>query len=171
MAAINGSKSGNPPVTKPPVTRHNKAQPSDFSITSIPVEKSPSDTDADAISVAPSEISVEDFTAIASRKEVVVSRSAFGKSKNGSTSTSSTLTKEMIDQMIEEKLQTKFAEYQITMEDQLRRVEEQANVRLNDMEKKLDALTSGSNEPKAPSTPTTPQSPSMQPLYLRSVRR
>ena len=165
MAAINGSKSGNPPVTKPPVTRHNKVQPSDFSITSIPVEKSPSDTDADANSVAPSEISVEDFTAIASRKDVV-SRSAYGKSKSG---TPLCLTKEMVDQMIEEELQAKFAQFQITIEDQLRLVEEQANDRLNEMEKKLDTLTTGSNDEQT--APTTPQSPSMQPVYLRSFRR
>ncbi|KAL3917124.1 MAG: hypothetical protein SGILL_004858 [Bacillariaceae sp.] len=134
MAAINGTKA----VAPAPVTRratHQKARPSDFSITSIPVRTSPFGAIADDHSVAPSEISVEDFTAIAPRKEP--SRIVSGKSKPFSTSS---LTKEKVDQMIDEKIQAQFDAMQKGIESQLRLVEAHAIERLDELEKRLNAL-------------------------------
>jgi hypothetical protein len=161
MAAINSNKQNNPPVTKPPATCH-KAQPSDFSITSIPVENLPSGAYTDDHSVAASEISAEDFTAAASKKGS--SRIVSGRTKNPNPSI---MTKTMVNQMIEEKIQAKLAELQNTIEDQLRRVEEQANNRIHEIEKKMDTLMSLPDKQKILNS----LSPVVQPSYLRPVGR
>jgi hypothetical protein len=116
-------------------------RPSDLSTKSIPAEIRPSDPNnpnCDDHSLAASSVSGEDFT---TGGATFKQESSFDKviRKDTMGSSSTLLTKEMIDQMMEEKLQTKFVEIYTSLESIIRQVEHNTNARLNDMDKKLDA--------------------------------
>jgi hypothetical protein len=146
LAAINKQSSS----MSPTIGESTNDRPSYLSTKSIPAEIRPSKphiVNGDDHSLAASSVSGEDFAAGSTfnKQEISLGQNVrmMGKDTTigctcSASSTPPLLTKEMIDQMIEEKLQAKFAEVFSSLECIIREGEESSHARLSEMEKKLD---------------------------------
>ncbi|KAG7363983.1 hypothetical protein IV203_037185 [Nitzschia inconspicua] len=137
LAAINKQSCSTPTVVSNVGTI---GRPSDVSAKSIPAEivpANPNNHDCDDHSIAASSVSGEDFAAATGTTKHEASSSI---DKVRSATAASLLTKEIIERMIEDTLQAKFGELQEILETRIRRMEDDTNARLDEMENKLHAL-------------------------------
>jgi hypothetical protein len=187
LAAIasHSSKSQHSPSLSAAVPRQNKTsrsvstsgliRPSDASAKSVPVEihptADPNDNDDDDLSA----VSGDDFAASSSKKIQPASSKIIGGNNNGGIA----LTKEMVDKMLEEKLQAQLSRWNETTEKKLQQLELEMKFRLDEMERKLNALSTNEEGLKV-NTSCTPATMNAEPRnspvvkggnYYRSYRR
>jgi hypothetical protein len=163
-----------------PVDKQNSVvagRPSDMSTKSVPAEimpSGPNNPDADEQSIAASSVSGEDFAAGTFKHDSSFEKSTGLKCRN---EVGSSLTNEMIDELIEQKLQSKLGELHQILEARISQVERAATIRLDEMESKLNQLTNDQYESNAKveephgTEESTTKSAITEPSYYRPFRR
>ena len=115
-------------------------RPSDASAKSVPVEIHPTGDSNEHGDDDLSAVSGDDFGACSSKKTHQPSSVVMYGGSNTNRNVNVELTKDMVDRMIEEKLQAQFTQWNESIEKKLRQVENETKSRLDEMEKKLNSL-------------------------------